>query len=218
MSISPFPPVEDADSSGVIAVGGSLSLDLLLRAYCSGIFPWPIDDGTLAWFAPPQRAILFLNEIHFSKSFFKFLKKTNLRVSFNTSFKEVVKLCASTRANHTWITTEIIDSYFDLFSHGCAISVEVFDEDELVGGLYGVLIDKFFAGESMFHLVDNASKVAVFYLKNFLHEKNISWIDCQVMTPFFKSLGSREIKRNEFQQMLSESISNTTISSLLRSF
>lgn len=202
-----FPPVETANEDGIVAVGGDLEIDTLLTAYKHGIFPWPIStDLPLAWFSPDPRGIIHLEGIHISKSFQKFLKKNKFNVTYNLEFQRVIELCAKTNRKNqasTWITPEIIEGYVQLFSAGYAYSVEVWNGDELVAGLYGVCIGNFISGESMFTIEDNASKYALFCLLEKLKNKGIFWIDTQMVTPVVESFGGRYISRPEFLHKIS---------------
>lgn len=210
MAITQFPPVESADEDGIVAIGGDLETDSLLLAYSQGIFPWPISkEYPLAWFSPDPRGILLFDKIHLSKSLRKFLKKNPYEVRYNTNFEAVIMNCASVKRNDqtsTWITQEIIDSYIKLQKLGFAYSIETYLEDRLVGGVYGVCINRFYSGESMFHLEDNASKVALVSLLYMLKQRDIGWIDTQMVTPVVQSLGGIEIPRKNFLQMLKLSL------------
>src|SRR5690606_17061009 len=154
-----FPPVDRADEFGLLAIGGDLDVDSLLLAYRSGIFPWPIQNGLLTWFAPPRRAVLFLDEFHISKSLRRERRRKGCHVRTNTAFREVVEACAdsSHRRNQrgTWINDDILEAYVALHKAGFAHSVEVYVEDRLIGGVYGVALGLMFAGESMFHRESN---------------------------------------------------------------
>ena len=210
MAISEFPPVDSADEHGLVALGGDLELDSLLLAYSQGIFPWPISiEYPLAWFSPDPRGILAFDKLHLSKSFRKFLKNNPYEVRFNTNFEAVIMNCARvvrTDQSSTWITEEIINAYIDLHQNGFAYSVETYLNDRLVGGVYGVCINRFYSGESMFHLEDNASKVALVSLMYMLKQRDIGWIDTQMVTPVVKTLGGLEIEREIFLKMLDVSI------------
>jgi leucyl/phenylalanyl-tRNA---protein transferase len=212
MVVRQFPPVELADESGLLAVGGDLSLDTLLLAYRSGIFPWPIfDEKTLAWFAPPKRAVLFLERFRPSRSLERARRKSEFSFTFNREFKKVVHACARARNRReglgSWITPQIEKAYLALHDTGYAHSVECLAGEELCGGLYGVAISAMFAGESMFYLKPNASKLALWHLVEHLHAKGAEWIDCQVMNPFLADCGAEEIPRRRFMRLLEESIS-----------
>jgi leucyl/phenylalanyl-tRNA--protein transferase len=206
MVIAEFPPIDFADETGMIAVGGDLEVDSLLLAYRSGIFPWPVSvNHPMAWFSPDPRGILKLNDFHVSKSFQKFLKSTDWHIKFNCNFAEVIQRCAfaDNRKDQegTWITPYVIKSYIDFHKAGHAFSVETYSGNNLVGGMYGVKIGRYVAGESMFFLKSNASKFAFYYFINKLREHNIEWIDTQMVTPLTKSMGAIEIPRTDFLLM-----------------
>lgn len=211
MAIVDFPPVEESDEHGLLAVGGDLEVDSLLLAYSRGIFPWPIsDEYPLAWFSPDPRGILAFDKLHLAKSFRKFLKKNPYEVKFNTNFEAVIMNCARVKRNDqasTWITQDIINAYIELHKLGFAYSIETYLEDRLVGGVYGVCINRFYSGESMFHLEDNASKVALVSLMYMLKQRDIGWLDTQMVTPVVESLGGVEIPRDIFLKMLKVSLS-----------
>jgi leucyl/phenylalanyl-tRNA--protein transferase len=213
MAIIGFPPLETADEHGLLALGGDLELESLLLAYSQGIFPWPIsDEYPLAWFSPDPRGILAFDKLHLSKSFKKFLKNNPYEVRFNTNFEEVIINCSKTpRADNagTWITDDIIKAYINLHKEGYAYSVETYLDEELVGGVYGVCINRFYSGESMFHKADNASKVALVSLLYKLKQQDIGWLDTQMVTPVVESLGGLEIPRETYLKMLKVSIDST---------
>ena len=199
-----FPPVEFADEEGFLAWGGDLEPETLRLAYQSGIFPWPMDNLPILWFAPPERAILRLADFHVSRSLKKLLRQKNWRVCIDTNFQCVIENCAAAyrpTQHGTWITRDIQRAYYRLHQNGEAHSVEVYLEDELVGGLYGVNWGGYFAGESMFHHVSGASKVALCFLVEHLQKQGVTWIDCEVINPLFESLGAIEIPRDEFMTM-----------------
>ena len=206
MSFSRFPPVEKADEDGLLALGGSLSSEVLLEAYSSGIFPWPFEERYLAWFSPPKRAVLFLKDLRVPKSLLRLIKKGEYQIRINTCFKEVIEACARSpnrKGQHgTWITDSMIDAYCHLHKLGYAHSIEYFEHSKLKGGLYGVSIGRMFAGESMFYDKPNASKLALYHLVNLLKQQNVEWIDCQVMTRHLQALGAVEIERKSFIKML----------------
>jgi leucyl/phenylalanyl-tRNA--protein transferase len=210
MAIVEFPPVEDADEHGLVALGGDLEIESLLLAYSKGIFPWPINEEyPLAWFSPDPRGILAYDKLHLSTSFRKFLKKNPYEVRFNTNFEAVIRNCAVVkRADQTatWITEDLIRAYIELNIAGYAYSIETYLENRLVGGVYGVCINRFYSGESMFHLEDNASKVALVSLLYMLKQRDIGWLDTQMVTPVVESLGGVEIPRETFLKILEVSL------------
>jgi len=200
-----FPNVETADQYGVLAVGGDLSVNRLLNAYKNGIFPWYNQGEPIIWYAPPKRMVLFPEELKISKSMKQILKKEIFTVTFNRNFKEVIRQCKTIHRQGqqgTWITDEMEAAYLKLYELGKAKSVEVWQNNQLVGGLYGVDLDTVFCGESMFSLVSNASKTAFIYLVKHLQSQNYKVLDCQVYNDHLASLGAREIPRMEFMKIL----------------
>lgn len=204
-----FPPVETATEDGLVAVGGDLEMDTLVEAYKQGIFPWPISlDFPLAWFSPDPRGILDINELHLSRSFEKLLKKNPFTVTFNRAFSDVIMNCARMRRKDqpsTWITPDIIKGYENLFRNDLAYSVEVWNtNNELVGGVYGVVMGDFLSGESMFMKEDNASKIGLYFLLQHMKNQGINWLDTQMVTPVVEQFGGKYITREEFLARLSE--------------
>jgi leucyl/phenylalanyl-tRNA--protein transferase len=170
----------------------------------------------LAWFAPPERSLLFLDELHIPRSLQKERKKSSFRFTIDASFNRVIEACSQAEnrfdsrgrpQNGTWITQEMVAGYQAFHRAGYAHSVECWDGLELVGGLYGVSVGGMFAGESMFYTAPNASKLALLFLIDYLRGHHIPWVDCQVMTPLFESFGARDIPRAEFMQLLKVSLS-----------
>lgn len=211
MVIEAFPPIEAAEEDGLIGVGGDLEVESLILAYSSGIFPWPPNDDLLLWFCPPQRAVLFFDELHISRSLQKAARKNNLRIEFNKNFKEVIKNCAklTNRGSQkgTWITDEIKSAYFNLHTAGFAESAEAYDASgNLVAGIYGVRLGKMFAAESSFYRIENASKILFLALVDKLKSEGLAWLDCQQLTPFSKGFGAREISRDAFLQLLEKAL------------
>jgi leucyl/phenylalanyl-tRNA---protein transferase len=200
-----FPPVEETSPEGVLAVGGDLSPERLMLAYKSGIFPWFEDDEPILWWSPEERMVLFFEDLKVSKSMRNILKKGEFKVTFNKDFKAVINNCQSIKRegqNGTWITEDMIAAYCKLHELGFAKSVEVWQNEELVGGLYGVDLGDIFCGESMFSKVSNASKVAFITLAQKLEKANYKLIDCQVHNNHLESLGCVEIERDEFIEIL----------------
>ncbi len=202
-----FPPPERAlrEPNGLLAVGGELNPDWLLTAYRHGVFPWFEDDrGPLLWWSPDPRAILYPDAIKTSRSLAKRLRNGGFRVTLDTAFRSVIEGCAESRVragrteNGTWITQKMIDAYTELHEIGFAHSVEVWREDELVGGLYGVSLGRMFFGESMFSREKDASKVALSCLCRQMRRWDYPLIDCQVSNPHLASLGAIELPRSEF--------------------
>lgn len=205
-----FPPVESATEDGLVAIGGDLETDTLEAAYRQGIFPWPISvEFPLAWFSPDPRGVLVFSELHVPRSLQKFLKKSPLEIRFNTSFEEIVRLCASVQRlgqPSTWITPAIIQGYAKLFTQGNAWCAGAWSGQRLVGGIYGVKFGRFRSGESMFTIEDNAGKECLVKAIEQCQIEGVTWLDTQMVTPVVKSLGGREIPRAQFLAMLREVI------------
>lgn len=202
-----FPAVETASPEGILAFGGDLSPERLLLAYQSGIFPWFEAGEPILWWSPNLRMVLFLDELKVSKSMRNILNRAIFKVTFNQDFRAVISNCQNVKRdgqNGTWITNEMIEAYCRLHELGIAKSVEVWKDDKLVGGLYGVDLGHVFCGESMFSLVSNASKVAFICLVNQLKSENYQVLDCQVYNEHLESLGCCEIDRNEFMDILKQ--------------
>lgn len=201
-----FPPVEDTHSSGIIAIGGDLSVERLLLAYQNGIFPWYDDSEPITWWCPEYRMVVIPKEFKPSKSMRNVLNREIFDITFNKNFEEVIKNCQTIKRNGqngTWINDEIIKAYTELHKLGYAKSVEVWQNGQLVGGLYGVdLGNKIFCGESMFSKVSNASKVAFTWLNNYLKEEDYLLLDCQIYNEHLESLGAFEIEREVFMEIL----------------
>lgn len=200
-----FPPVERANEEGLLAVGGDLSFERLLLAYRSGIFPWFNDDALILWWSPDPRMVLFPEEVHISKSMRKVLNSGRFSLTKNQCFSEIVDRCArQERKNQdgSWITKDMKQAYGTLFEKGFARSYEVWEDQELVGGLYGVDLGHMFCGESMFSKRSNASKFAFVHLAQDLAAEGYPLIDCQVYTAHLESLGARQISRKEFTTYL----------------
>jgi len=206
MAIIEFPPVDSADEDGLLAVGGDLDPESLLLAYQNGIFPWPINDELLAWFSPPIRAIISVDEFHISRSLERELKRGRFTTKVDSAVNKVITRCAQVinrgDQDGTWITDQIISAYSELHKLGIAHSFESYLDGELVGGIYGVRVNNFFAAESSFYRKANASKVAMVALYDYLKREGIPWFDCQVLTPFSESFGAKEISRDEFLRLL----------------
>ena len=202
----PFPPLETAllDPNGLLAAGGDLSPGRLLDAYSRGIFPWFGEDDPLLWWSPDPRMVLFVDELHVSRSLRRVIRSGRFRVTLDTAFREVMDGCAEPRADQagTWITAEMLGAYARLASLGYAHSVEAWEGDQLVGGLYGVALGRVFFGESMFSRVSDASKVAFVHLVRQLARWAVPLIDCQMSTSHLASLGAREIPRAAFVERL----------------
>lgn len=200
-----FPPLESANSEGLLAVGGDLSSERLLLAYQNGIFPWFNDDSLIMWWSPDSRMVLFPNKIKISKSMRKVIRNGKFRMTKNTCFAEVIKQCAAVSRkgqDGTWITRDMETAYLELYRKGYAKSYEVWENDKLVGGLYGVDLGHIFCGESMYSITSNASKYAFIHLAQELKEKEYTLIDCQLYTDHLASLGAEEISRQKFIEIL----------------
>ncbi|MDP4089592.1 MAG: leucyl/phenylalanyl-tRNA--protein transferase [Bacillota bacterium] len=203
-----FPHPSLANEDGLLALGGDLSPERLLLAYCNGIFPWFSEDEPILWWSPDSRFVLYPKDIKVSHSMKKLLKKNTFSVSYDTCFRDVISSCASTRKDTgTWITAEMIEAYCTLNRLGFAHSVETWNEGRLVGGLYGIALGKCFFGESMFSIMPNASKTAIITLSRRLEEKGFLMIDCQVYTKHLESLGAVKLPREEFLQVVEQGIS-----------
>lgn len=202
MAILEFPPHDDADEEGLLAIGGDLEVDSLLLAYKNGIFPWPLGKkNILAWFSPPFRTIIEPATFKTHKALKKLLKDPEVTITHDKAFEEVIAECASIKrpkASGTWISQEIINGYLAFFEAGFGFSTEVWRKEKLIAGVYGVHIGRYFAGESMFHKEDNCSKLALYSLLNRITSEGGTFLDCQVMNPFLESLGAFEVPREEF--------------------
>lgn len=196
-----FPPVNLADKNGLLAIGGDLSAERLLLAYKSGIFPWYNPDEPIIWYSPNPRMVLFPKNLKISKSMKQIIRKNQFRATFNQNFSEVIANCKNSYREGqggTWITDEMEKAYINLHNLGVAKSVEVWEGNELVGGLYGIDLGHIFCGESMFSKVSNASKFAFIYLVQKLEKEHYTLIDCQVYNEHLDSLGAEEVSRSEF--------------------
>lgn len=201
-----FPPVETArtNPNGLLAVGGDLSVDTLLEAYRQGIFPWFSPGQPIYWWSPSQRMVLKPSEIHISKSLKKTQRKTPFTITWNQQFEAVIRNCAMPRKDGggTWITEAMIEAYCELHRAGWAHSVEVWLDEALVGGLYGVGFQHVFCGESMFSRVTDASKIAFVELAAECERRGVALIDCQMHTPYLASLGAYPIPRALFIEQI----------------
>lgn len=206
-----FPNPELSEEDGLLAVGGDLSMERLLLAYSNGIFPWYNPGEEILWWCPKPRFILKPEEIKISKSMRKIIKKNKFKVTFNNDFEGVISNCKKLREETyegTWITDEMKEAYINLHKHGYALSVETYLDNELVGGLYGVIIGKCYFGESMFSKVSNASKMALIALAQKLEEDGFIFIDCQMQTKHLESMGGKFVEWDKFKAMLKEGIGN----------
>jgi leucyl/phenylalanyl-tRNA--protein transferase len=204
--VSRFPDPRRAPGD-VVAIGEDLSVETLREAYRRGIFPWPHDTLPLPWFSPRRRTVILFNELHVGRSLRKVLNRTQLRFTMDQDFDAVIHACAAAdrpEQEGTWIGPKIVAAYTRLHRAGDAHSVEVWDGEQLVGGLYGIDAGGVFTGESMFHRAPDASKLALLFLVEHLRARGATWLDCQVMTPHMAALGAREIARSRFLDMLAE--------------
>jgi len=203
-----FPPVEWAEPDGLLAVGGDLSLARLELAYRSGIFPW-FEDKIPMWWSPDPRFVLYPNELKVSRSMHTLIKKNTFEFSVNLDFPGVIKACKTVYREGqlgTWITPDVEKAYIDFHKAGFAHSAEVWQDGELVGGLYGIRMGKVFFGESMFNKRSNASKYAFIKYMEVLKQEGLRMIDCQVYTPHLESFGAKMIDRNIFIALLGKLI------------
>jgi len=208
-----FPHPSLSDITGLLAVGGDLSVDRLLLAYSNGIFPWPFEDEPIYWFSPDPRAIVYPSQVKISKSLQTTINKQKFTVKFDTCFSDVINKCATIKrdeANGTWIREDMLHAYNNLHKAGFAHSVEIFFNNELVGGLYGVSLGGIFFGESMFHTKTDASKVAFVALCKRLTDWNFDLIDAQITTSHLKTLGAIEIDRQQFLEIIVRSLQKET--------
>lgn len=214
-----FPDVELAltEPDGLLAVGGDLSVERLIFAYQHGIFPWYSDGQPILWWSPNPRMVLKPNEIKVSRSLTKTIRKQNFKVTLDQNFKDVISACSKPRMENgteqteTWILGEMIEAYLKLHEAGYAHSVECWQDNKLVGGLYGIAIGNVFFGESMFSRVSDASKVAFVFLSNQLEEWGYQLIDCQVYTSHLESLGAYMIPRKQFTSLLENYTSDIVV-------
>ena len=204
-----FPDPEEADDSGLLAVGGDLSIKRLIHAYSRGIFPWYEEGMPILWWSPDPRMVLFPDKMIISHSLKQTVKKNSFHITFDQRFEQVIEECSVTPRRDeegTWITRDMKSAYINLHEAGFAHSVESWLDDRLVGGLYGVTIGKAFFGESMFHKETNASKVALFHLVEKLKDWEYEIIDAQVYTNHLESLGGEMIPRNQYLKLLEKVI------------
>ena len=200
-----FPPVDEASIEGVLAIGGDLSVERLQLAYHNGIFPWYNEDEPILWWSPSERMVVVPSIYKISKSIRNLLNQNKFRVTFNQNFREVILGCKQIDRpgqDGTWLSDDFVESYTKLHEIGIAKSVEVWLDNELVGGLYGVDLGHVFCGESMFSKVSNASKIAFVTLINYLKENHYKLLDCQVHNDHLEKLGAFEVSREVFMRVL----------------
>lgn len=197
-----FPDPREAGEDGLLCVGGDLQVETLVNAYSQGIFPWPQEGLPLLWFSPRKRGVLDFAEVHWPRRFLQEMRARPLRITFNRAFEQVIHECASVPRTHesgTWILPPIEGAYTRFHRAGYAHSVECWDDqDRLVGGLYGVFVAGVFAGESMFHHVNGASKRCLYALVEKLSAQGLTWMDTQMVTPVLETFGGKYISRDEF--------------------
>ncbi|MCP4984614.1 MAG: leucyl/phenylalanyl-tRNA--protein transferase [Colwellia sp.] len=213
-----FPPIEGAltDPNGLLALGGDLSTSRLLSAYSQGIFPWFSEGDPLMWWSPDPRAIIDIAQLRINRTLAKAIRKAPFTITLNQDFIQVIQLCADApfRTDETWILDDMQTAYIKLHQQGHAHSMEVWqhnaaDAKTLVGGLYGVAINGFFSGESMFYKQSNASKFALVGLGELLKSIDIDFIDCQLLNPFLEDMGAKEVSRQNFIQRQQSAITKT---------
>lgn len=208
-----FPPVDEAEPDGLIAIGGDLSVDRLLQAYSQGIFPWFLEENDFFWYSPDPRMVLFPERYKVSDSLRRIIKSSLFEVKFDNDFGQVIRSCSHTGRpgqDGTWISTEFIEAYTALYHQGFAHSVETYLNGKLVGGLYGVSLGAAFFGESMFFNVNNASKVALYALVERSKQQEFKFIDCQVETSHLMRSGATLIPRKDYLAILAEAIKKPT--------
>lgn len=201
-----FPDPRLANGKGLVAIGGDLSPERLLVAYRNGIFPWTVSP--ISWWSPDPRAILEFDQLHAPESLRKILRKDIFEISIDRAFPRVIRSCA-TRApgrSDTWITPEFIEAYTQLYELGHAHSLECWYNGELAGGIYGVAVGGLFAGESMFHRVSNASKIALYHLVGHLRERDFRLFDIQMLTPVTRQMGGTTIPRDDYLRRLAKAL------------
>ena len=209
-----FPHPSTANAEGVVAIGGDLTSERLLTAYRLGYFPWYNPGDPIIWWHPDPRFVIFPGQVRITKSMKPYFRQERFRLTFDQEFDKVVYLCEQVLRKDqlgTWITEEIKTAYSELHHLGVAHSVEVWEDDLLVGGLYGVSLGKMFFGESMFSAVSNASKFALISLSSILHRKGFELIDCQMPNPHLKRMGGQYIPRSQFMERLESNFDNETI-------
>jgi leucyl/phenylalanyl-tRNA--protein transferase len=211
--IFPDPRQALSEPDGLLAVGGNLRPDTLIKAYSSGIFPWYEQGQPLLWWSPNPRAVVSPEQLHISKSLRKTLRAGRYEISTDRAFSEVIRACAGQRhySEGTWITEAMIQAYIGLFELGIAHSVECWIDGQLAGGLYGVAVGGVFCGESMFSLRPNASKIALAHLARALNDSGFALIDCQVGNDHLFSLGAVMIDRDEFLDLLQNNVESKII-------
>ena len=200
-----FPPIKNAliEPNGLLAVGGNLNVNTLIKAYKQGIFPWFNINEPILWWSPNPRLVLYPEQLHISRSLKRLAKKNSYQITVDTQFNNVITKCAAVRGKiGTWINPQMIQAYNRLHENGYAHSIEVWASNKLVGGLYGVACGQVFFGESMFSIESNTSKLALIKLVEVLQKKNFKLIDCQQQTSHLESMGATLIDRQHFSKLL----------------
>ncbi len=207
----PWIPPELADGEGLVGVGGDLSASTLLKAYTDGVFPWFNDDDPILWWSPDPRAVIEYETLHVPRSLARTMRKGLFHITIDHCFERVMRECGVGRPEGTWITPRMIDAYRHLHRLGHAHSLEVWKGDELAGGIYGVAIGAFFAGESMFHRVSDGSKVALVALMAHLRARGYELVDVQMTTEHTKKLGAIEIPRTRYLRRLRQAVGKSHV-------
>jgi len=208
-----FPNPEEAEDDGLVAVGGNLSTEFLIAAYSQGVFPWFNEGEPVLWWSPNPRMVLFPGEFKCSKSLQQTIRSNKFEVSIDKVFRDVINSCSLVKRegqSGSWITDGMKKAYIELHNQGIAHSIETWQQGKLTGGLYGISLGKAFFGESMFHLVNDASKIALFYLVQLMLRWKFDFIDVQQSTNHLRSLGARDIKREHFLKILRDTLEHPT--------
>jgi leucyl/phenylalanyl-tRNA--protein transferase len=206
-----LPLIKLPEGGDLVAVGGDLQADRLCKMYRAGVFPWYEEGSPILWWSPDPRAILELEELHVSRRLQRTIRSQRFRTSFNQEFRSVIRACADIRDGETWITRDMVEAYTQLHRQGVAHSVEVWQEDQLVGGLYGVQQGGLFAGESMFYRVSDASKIALVALVEHLGERGFALFDLQILNEHTQKMGAKEIPRQEYLERLKDAIGREAV-------
>jgi len=209
-----FPHANDAEPDGLLAVGGDLTIPRLLNAYSTGIFPWFEEDNLFYWFSPDPRLVLYPERLKISPSFLRTLKSKKFEIRIDTVFRQVITECSRVprgKEDGTWISGNFINAYIAFHETGYAHSFETFYNDKLVGGLYGVSLGSAFFGESMFHTMADASKVAIYFLSDFAKKKHFDFIDCQNESDHLIRLGAELISRTTYLTSLKGALRHPTL-------
>ena len=209
-----FPDPILSEDDGLLAVGGDLNPDRLILAYANGIFPWYNPDDEILWWASPYRPVYFPGEVKLSKSMKASLRKYDFEIKLDNDFDTLINNCASVYRKDqeaTWISDEIKESYKKLFEYGYIHTVEIYINNEMVGGLYGASLGKSFFGESMFHTISDASKIALYALSEMLKDWGFLFIDSQISNPHSFRMGAKELSKDNFMKLLDKSMDNNTI-------